>query len=55
MNAHATKLTLALIVLGSAMPSHAFQADRYAGSFLEVCNKGTVPVEVVGINILDTP
>jgi hypothetical protein len=38
---------LVLIFLGSAIPLRAFQVDNPIGSTLDVCNKGTVPVEVV--------
>src|SRR5260370_42614526 len=36
---------LVLVLLGSAMPLHAFQGGAWSSLF--VCNKGTVPVEVV--------
>lgn len=49
MRAHATKLkfqvALILIFMGSAMPLHAYQDSAWSSLF--VCNKGTVPVEVV--------
>src|SRR5436305_418289 len=39
---------LVLIFLGSVIPSQAFQiVNNYTASPLIVCNKGTVPVEVV--------
>jgi hypothetical protein len=43
----ALRAAFVLIFVGSCVPLRAFQPDRYAGSFLDVCNKGTVPVEVV--------
>ena len=50
MKAIGTKLALqaalVLIFLGPAMPLHA-QEQSTAGSLLFVCNKGTVPVELV--------
>jgi hypothetical protein len=49
MIGRATKLALQvglmLIFMGSAMPLHAFQDSAWSSLF--VCNKGTVPVEVV--------
>jgi hypothetical protein len=46
MRRHTLQAAFVLIFLGFCMPSRA-QLDPYAGAFLEVCNKGTVPVEVV--------
>jgi hypothetical protein len=40
---------LVLIFLGPAAPLHA-QGDLWVGSDLYICNKGTVPVEVVAAN-----
>lgn len=48
---------LVLIVLGSVTPVCAFQSPggppEIAGSYLTVCNKGTVPVEVVVVARFD--
>ncbi len=46
MRRYAPRAILVLTVLASSLPLHA-QVDRYTESILDVCNKGTVPVEVV--------
>ncbi|MBZ5603349.1 MAG: hypothetical protein LAO79_13695 [Acidobacteriia bacterium] len=45
----ALQAALVLIFLGPAVPLHA-QGDVWVGSDLSICNKGTVPVEVVAAN-----
>lgn len=45
----ALQAALVLVFLGPAVPLHA-QGDVWIGSDLHICNKGTVPVEVVAAN-----